>query len=267
MNYSLTIGNKYQTEVYEISCQWNRLNDYYQYITDKKENSNTRLRILIAQIKEENFSKLEEQINLIKELNPNYTIACKDFHILQELLKKGYFAYLDYPVTDWETFSSLVCLKVTDIRIDSSLAFSLDKIEKFKKFNPNIKIRIDPAKSSNLLVKNRTITSFFVRPEDISLYSPYIDICEFNVQTREEEEALYDIYRKQFYPFNLNLLIKQLDEEFLNSMLDPDFGKNRINCHQVCQEPGSRCHYCQTLAKNAKIMYTYIKDKKQEEQT
>lgn len=154
----------------------------------------------------------------------------------------GYNRYLRFPVTDWETFQELREAEVSDIYIDGPLGFQMDLLEKYK---GDIKIRVSPTISPNAsLSAERKPTSFFIRPEDLSLYSA-IDIIDFSQPSKDKEDTLFSIYTRGSFSYDINLLIDGLPSRN-NLLFKEEFGKTRLNCKQKCNIPGHHCHYCDT---------------------
>ena len=99
-----------------------------------------------------NFDLLDKQ--------HNYTFATKTYADLHKMLREGKNAFLDFPVTDWETFNQLRDLGVSDIWVDGALCFQLDRLAKAKK---DVRLRVSPQISLNNITPNPT--SFFIRPD------------------------------------------------------------------------------------------------------
>jgi len=154
----------------------------------------------------------------------------------------GYNRYLRFPVTDWETFQELREAEVSDIYIDGPLGFQMDLLEKYK---GDIKIRVSPTISPNAsLSAERKPTSFFIRPEDLNLYSA-IDVIDFSQPSKDKEDTLFNIYTRGSFSYDINLLIDGLPSRN-NLLFKEEFGKTRLNCKQKCNIPSHHCHYCDT---------------------
>jgi hypothetical protein len=253
MKYSLTVGNKYLESADEVTCGWNRLGDVYDLV---KKNPNRRYRILFPESSETDYNKLLQQVTLIKALTPNYTIATKDFHILQKLVNSGNNAYLNLPVTDWDTFSQLESAGVSDVLVAGPLGFQMNTIAR-RKSQSSIVIRARPAHPSTLL-PTVSISDFYIRPEDLQYYTA-IDYLEFDVIYRDEEESFYSLYQKTSFPFNLSLLIHDLEPSVPSIYIPAEFGEQRANCGQRCREAPQSCRFCTTCARSAAMMELYSK--------
>lgn len=221
----------------EIRCPYNQLGLLFDYI---KENPNKRYNILTAK---ENTSvdigKLTEQVDFVKAIASDYTIKCGSLLALKDLINRGYNAYLRFPVSDWEIFSNLLELGVSDIYIDGPICFDIDALKKVSK---KVKLRLSPTINSSS-IGNRQVNSFFVRPEDIQLYEGIIDVIDFQERDKDKEKVLVDIYQRGSFNYDINMLISGLPQ-INNLLFKRDFAETRSSCKQKCKIPGYTCHYC-----------------------
>lgn len=203
--------------------------------------NHTEKRINVFLNKKQIPDDFEEQIVFVKDTTNKYTVSCTYISVLKELLKKGYNAYLDFPVSDWETFELLVDLGVSDIIIDGTLCFSMSDINSRK---IGLNIRTCPIGYYNSLRKEDKSypNSWFMRPEDIDLYEKYIDYLEF---PQEKEKILFKIYKKKSFPFSIKELFPQVKSDIENGLITSSFAENRLNCHNSCLIPtGTKCNLC-----------------------
>lgn len=207
-----------------------------------KKYSNKRYLIVVPN--NADVDKAIKQIDLVKTIVSDYTIQCEDIQQLKQFLNKKYHAFLKYPVSDWETFYYLRELEVSDIYIDGQLGFQIKKLGEGK---GNIKIRVSPTISPNASIATRKpISSFYIRPEDLSLYKDVIDVIDFKVQTQDLEDTLFSIYKRGSFIYNIDALIKDLPQGINNLLFKEEFAKHRLNCGQKCKIPGYSCHHCET---------------------
>lgn len=166
--------------------------------------------------------------------------------------------YLNYPVTDFETFNQLIKLKASDIYIDGPLAFSIGAIGTIPEdILPYI--RVSPTVSPNASLYRPDITNFFLRPEDVELYDTTLKghlIIDFRLPTkeREKEDVLFDIYKRGYFSYNLSSLVPGIFVD--NLFIPPNFAQVRLNCGCRCKigELSSaipQCHFCQTATSMA----------------
>lgn len=258
MLFSAGYQSSHKQEADEIRCPCNQLGLIFDFI---KENPNKRYNIINP--KEQDFNKALEQINFVREVADNYTVECEDINTFLNFIDKGINAYLRFAITDWEDFNNMLNLKATDIYIDGPLCFQMDKIEIIKN-NCSVNIRSSPTVSPNCILIKPSPNSFFIRPEDLNLYDKYIDIIDFKAPFQEQEDALFSIYKRGTFNYDLDNLIIGLTPKINNILLDgSNFTKYRLNCNQKCKIPGRTCHYCETTFKvlNNSIKVAQIKQK------
>lgn len=161
---------------------------------------------------------------------------------LKSLISSGYNAFLSFPISDWETFSDLINLGVSDIYIDGPLGFNINALSLRQ---DETLIRVSPALSPNASFSIEKESSFFIRPDDLYLYSEAINIIDFKETDQEKEDALYSIYKRETFNYDINELIAGLPR-VNNLMFKREFAERRLNCKQKCKIPGYNCHYCST---------------------
>lgn len=217
----------------EIKVPWNQLG------TMIKNTKNRRINI--TNCNKDNIEAAIDQITKLTKVTANYTISCRNFPVMFQFIEKGFNAYFDFPVADWETFDNLCKADVTDIQIDGALGFCMDSLNKRRK---KVLIRANPVYSSNAGINNN-ITSFYIRPEDLEQYNNTIDILDFQPIDASAEETYYNIYSRGEYNYDLSLLIKHLRESVPNYAILKTFAQTRLNCQQKCKIPGHSCHICE----------------------
>lgn len=175
-----------------------------------------------------------------------FTIAVEDTSLIQDVKNHGYRVLWSFPATSYWELRGLIDLEVDEILLDAPLYFDLPKV---KSACGNIELRLVVNKCVNGYMKRKNgICGTYVRPEDVSLYEPFITHMEFDTDgDLRKEMTLLRIYKEDHYfPGNLNLLLTHLGENVDNRGFDEDFGKKRLDCYQACQRDG-RCHYCQSV--------------------
>lgn len=237
MLFSVNYRSTHKQEADEIRCPVNQLGTLFDFI---KNNPSKRYNIVIY--KNDNIDKALEQIDYVKAIAQDYTIACSNIATFRALIYKGYNTYLQFPITDWETFLNLQQNFATDIYIDGPLGFQCNNLRKGKM---GIKIRVSPTISPNAALGiGSNANSFFIRPEDLYLYEDVIDIIDFNEPDQDKEDVLFNIYKRGTFDFNLSELIPALNVTAPNLFIRPDFAEARLNCKQRCCCPGRTCHSC-----------------------
>ena len=75
------------------------------------------------------------------------------------------------------------------------------------------------------------ICGSWIRPEDIEVYSKWVDTIEFITDDLGKEATLLHVYKEnKFWPGNLNLLITNLNYNIDNRGIPEEFGEIRTNC-------------------------------------
>lgn len=234
MLYSATNKQLNPDEIRIGSNQLGRIIDYL------REHPATR--VCVQYNSKDSIDVVESELSKLSLVTTNYTVAVKTLSQLRDFLKRNIPAYFDFPVTEWETFTNLLEWEVSDILIDGPLGFQMDMISKRK---GNTKIRVRPHLSVNASISMEgNENSFFIRPEDLDTYAPFIDIVEIFCDNKETEETVYNIYKRKSFNSDLSILIKYLNVYVNNPYIMPDFATHRLNCGQVCKCHPGRCQMC-----------------------
>ena len=211
------------------------------------------------------FSILQQDI----DIHNKFCLAIEDkFAYLEEL--HGYSSLqameqnLPYfsltPVSDWETLIYFISLGVSEVYIVNNFGFELKEIYEYLHTSPNppVKIRCFPNIAQSLW-NYADITSFFIRPEDVSIYEPYIDTLEiFDSPAASVAgtriDTTFEIYKEGKWEGRLSDLIlyykpTAATQDIYNHLLPSFFGYRRLQCRRECQHRG-RCSSC----KNACII-------------
>lgn len=187
----------------------------------------------------------------IKKQFPEYqfTVAIPDNSLSLALKLKcdNIPFYFLKPVQDWETLNNyIINLEVSDIDLSGALAFELPKVKRFlEKVNSKTLIRITPNIINSISPNCNPLQKFFIRPDDIDIYAPYIDILEF--EGIEHQDTFYKIYVKEkLFIGKLNQVIYNFPLAIDNMGLISYFGERRLNCGRQCLW-GGRCRTCENL--------------------
>lgn len=239
MLFSISYQSKIKKLADEIRCPYNQLGLLLKFM---KENPQKRYLIeLPNNIKQEDMDKAIKELEIIKSMVSDYTFSCHSLNSFKEMRERGYQAFLDLPVTDWELFNDLIEQGASDIWIDGALGFQINALTRAK---GSVKIRTVPNYSS--VIGNMQPNSFFIRPEDLAKYQEAIDIIFFKEKDLSREELIFTIYKRGNFIGNIEDLIPVTREPTPNALFKEDFADIRLNCRQNCEVPGHRCAYCRT---------------------
>lgn len=141
---------------------------------------------------------------------------------------------------------------VSDVYIVNEFGFSLKDISALcKSAGVNIRVYPNVAQSSMALRCDNQFASFFIRPEDIELYSDYVDVCEF-YGPLDKQKVLHDIYTSEHWSGNLKDIILDLEYDIDSRTITPYFGKSRLGCNKMCTY--GKCKICYNTQSLAKVL-------------
>ena len=173
-------------------------------------------------------------------------VAVEEPAMIEVAKNNGFKVFWSYPATSYWELRGLLALGVSQVILDAPLYFDL---EKAKAACGEVEIRLVANKCFNGYMKRADgVCGTYIRPEDVDLYSRYVDHIEFDTDgDLRKEMALLRIYKQdKHWPGNLNILLTYLNVNVDNRGFDEKFGQHRMNCYQSCQRNGN-CHYCRSV--------------------
>ena len=148
-------------------------------------------------------------------------------------------------INNWDTLQGYIKYKPSDMYIVEALGFEINKVAKVL-HNENIKIRTFANVAQSSWREIDPLRKFFIRPEDIPIYEPYIDVIEF-FNSKNSSSTLYKIYSKDKKWFGqLNELILDFDSDIDNRFIVSKFAEHRTRCGKRCLK-GENCKFCDTI--------------------
>lgn len=196
--------------------------------------------------------EIENTIPILKKLQQEHkNIVVKTSIKAYDELREADIPYffMEFCKTDEEVYS-FIKRGVIDVYIVSNLAFNLKEIGGYCHMK-DINVRVIPNMaqySQNCKEQIPAACRFFIRPEDIEVYEPYVDICEF-IAPGDRLSVLFKVYKSGQWLGDLNQLIIGLDESINNTGLVPYFGPERLKCRHRCMQ--ERCFLCSEMVKVA----------------
>lgn len=153
-------------------------------------------------------------------------------------------------ISSWEELDYMVnCIGVNEIYVGGFLGFNLPAVKKICD-RKGTKVRAFANYCGKPWYDDDTARGFYIRPEDVDLYSEYLNGIEF-FGGAEAQEVMFKVYSEKKWVGNLNEIIIGFNEEFNNQALPGDFGKHRLDCKKRCVT-GSGCTLCGTMTYFAK---------------
>ena len=182
-----------------------------------------------------------------------FHIALHDLHRAGEFVNEHINWFWPYPITSYYELDMIMDLHPSYIMLGPPLSFDLDRVEEHL-FDPQYEAKtkriptrmiVNVAHPAFLPINgSHGICGQWVRPEDVDLYSTYIQCFEFDEVDLKQEATLLHIYKdNKEWPGNLNLLIQKLRFNVDNRAIPEEFGERRLTCKQRCWEAGS-CTAC-----------------------
>lgn len=184
-------------------------------------------------------------IKTIKEKHSNMAVRMNMYwnkELLNSFKEKFPIFFVNFANT-YEAFYHMAEMGVSDIYVTEGLAFELQNLQKIRK-EQDIKIRVFPDVAQSQFKDVPDTAKFWIRPEDIDLYSEYVDVFEiFHDYTRSS--VVYEIYKQQQWVGGLYNLIEGITDNIDNTTITPHFGKSRLNCQQRCLI--GKCNICPNI--------------------
>jgi len=170
---------------------------------------------------------LNDLCNKIKEEHPE----CKIF-------------FNDY-ITDWDKLYKYLDFGVSDIYITETMGFALQYIGPIV-HEKGTQVRVFPNVTQSIHTEMDDIKKFWIRPEDIEIYEPFVDVYEFWGDPKKIA-TYFDIYSKdKKWAGNLKEIIIGMKQDINSNCILPRFGERRVRCEKTCLK-GGPCNLCDTI--------------------
>lgn len=183
-----------------------------------------------------NFDELESYYDQDKDIK------------FYQMLQKYEIEYLCVnECNSWEDFYVQYNIGIKDILISGDLGFELPAVSSVAA-KLGIKLRAYPIYTEQRMPQ--PYQEFFIRPEDVDLYSNYIDTFVFIVFTQNQLSTIVKktyIEDKKWFG-QLNTLMPSLDVN--NAYLLDTFAERRLTCARKCLK-GKKCNLCKTFIESA----------------
>lgn len=243
MKYSINFHRdfRYMEEIDEIIITYKDKNaEVLDFLKTVSENQ----RVILDTTKDDNIviEKNLEIFSAAKKIHKNIAIkmALWQRSAAADLYEENIPFFFDTFADSWDILISFIKMNVSDVYVANELGFELKNISKVCK-DANVNIRVFPnvAQTSSKIDNLDMLKAFFIRPEDIYAYEPYVDICEF-FGPLDRQSVLYEIYKSEKWLGDLRELIIGLNFSIGSKTILPCFGEERVNC-------GKKCYYGQCI--------------------
>lgn len=201
------------------------------------------------------FKMLYEKFNNIK-LIINYF---NEQHLARVQEYKIPFFFSTY-VSSIDQLHGLLKYHPTDMYICEELGFFLDKVSAIL-HKENVRVRVFPNICQSSFRETESIKTFFIRPEDIQEYMPYVDVFQL-VSDEKRQEVLYKVYKHEKWFGKISEIIPTFKDDLDSRYVMGEFGTIRSKCGKRCMyKPGS-CNICERymdLAETFQKNYIIVK--------
>lgn len=261
---------KYLNEVDEITIRYNyKDTSLLDFLLLHKEQ---RVNIYITDAEKFLSNDSIELFVHIKEKYPklNFVLFFSESEkdLLEEVQKKGLKYFFTNYVNNWDNLHHIASLKPTDVYVVEALCFELEAVSKFL-HSHGIDVRCFANVAQSSAESTPALKHFFIRPEDVDFYEPYIDCIDFFGHDLKDHQinTYYKIYKydKEWYG-QLKEIIIGLKSDIDSRFIIPAFPKHRLNCGKRCLK-GRRCRICETIEETAAtlekkgVIFTKLKKK------
>lgn len=250
----------YLNEIDEVIVPFNDSLDFFKRLIDKKRIHHSRIILDIedSMVFHEDWKTYYPVLKELKEKHEiNYALRFDvysdlflDFYEELKLLDIQFF--FKTFVRDWDVFHGFIKLGVSDLYIVESLAFELNLLGPAAHAK-GISIRVFANVCQNSWSGGDSLKSFFIRPEDVEIYAPYVDIIEL-FEGNVNLSILYKIYAKDKKWFgDLQDIITGLNQPLDSRRVLPFFAEMRVKCGKKCMK-GNPCKICERIVSAAKTL-------------
>ena len=252
-------GCRTLTNADEIIIQYNEKNpNLIKFVQEYKDNQ--RIIVNITELVD-----IEDNLNIFEaayKAHPQFAILLSYKQGVTDIAEMNIPFFFIEGASNMDDVMGMLHLGVTDLYVMNELAFNIKSISEYC-HNNNVAVRVYPnvAQSSTNFSIN-TFTKFFIRPEAVKIYEPYVDVFEF-FGPLDRQAVLYDIYCDERWLGLLNEIIIGLDKDINNQTIVPYFDVIRTNCRKMCGvEKCNTCKAVENFSKTLKIKEIGIKKKK-----
>ena len=241
LNYYPDTDANYFNDVQELKIKYDlitapTLMDILQKYSDKT---------LIIDVADD-FNAVDAKLfNGLKEKFNNFKIVIKYENKEEiELAQKNNipFFFCNF-VTTIDQMYGLMNYCPTDMYICEDLGFRLNSIAKIL-HEHKILLRTFPNICQTSFADTSGLLSFFIRPQDIPIYSNFIDVFELVADNKERQRLIFKIYKQQKWFGNIKEIIPTFKGELDGKYILDNFALFRTNCGKRCLYEPLSCNIC-----------------------
>lgn len=274
MKYCLQYANssKLKNVAPEISILYDRQDT--ALLDFIKEHIHQRIILIIDKIEEFILGQEWQKLNAVHDAIPEAQLAVcfyqhkrvstVDDKVAEIISKLNIPFFTGDLITTWDQLHYFLNLGVSDVYLAEDICFKLDAAKALCS-SYGVQVRIFPNVAQSSIKSSPALKKFFIRPEDLSVYEPYVDIVEF-WGPLERQDIYHHIYfnSRQWFG-DLNEIIFDLNTPLDSRRIVPIFAPMRVKCDKKCMKNG-KCRICdriESLSHTLADKELIIKTKKQ----
>ena len=197
----------------------------------------------------------ETDVDLFKGLYEKYKNfrLIIDFHNQEHLNRvkmSGLPFFFGNFVTTVDQLHGLLFYHPTDMYICEELGFSLHKISALL-HSHNVRVRVIPNICQSSFPETPSLKTFFVRPEDIPIYSTFVDVFEL-FSDKDRQHIIFKIYKQGKWFGKIQEIIPSFKGDLDSRYLLSTFGAIRSKCGKRCMYSPETCDICNRFTDLAK---------------
>lgn len=238
-------------QVDEIIIQYNEKNpNLIKFVQEYKEDQ--RIVINITEL-----SNIEDNLNIFEaafKAHPHFAILLSQKQNIADIAEMNIPFFFLEGASCLDDMAAMVNAGVSDLYVINELAFNIVEVSEYcHKKNVSVRVYPNVAQSLSRLNNINSLTKFFVRPDAVQVYSPYVDVMEF-FGPLDKQPVLYEIYRDERWQGNLDDIIIGLNKHIDNKTIVPYFDIIRLKCGKVCSF--EKCSICSAVEKFGNTLQT-----------
>lgn len=248
-------GMDYIDEAPQIAFEYRSKDDTMEKFIKRHEHQHCYIKTTQTEIRKPSNI---ERFKALKEASKNWSLVVTiedqtNLDLFVEAIKDLCHAYIfDTPARTWFELQDQLNRGVSEVYIAGYLGFCWPEVQKeCEKFG--VKTRAIVNYADGATYKDApAIKKFFIRPEDMRYYVPYIDAIEFFGPGRYQE-VCYKAYVKGEWFGDISEIVLNLNHELDSRRVASLFGEVRVKCGMRCLR-GSRCSICHSLEQFAEAL-------------
>lgn len=258
MKYAANYSNDIElTDFDEVIIVYDLQNE--ELITFLNQHPNQKVILSIYDINKYLANNGAELLNSLYEQYNNLSVRffeVSKFEILNDnladdLKKLNIPYFFGYVVTNFDQLQYLFTQGISEVYLAEDICFDLVRAKALCKQH-GVQIRAFPNVAQASVKQGPALKKFFIRPEDVDIYSDCIDTLEF-WGPFNRQAILLKIYKKGRWFGDLQDLLLDFDLSFDSKRIIPSFALMRKNCQRKCMK-GDRCEVCDRILNISELL-------------